>query len=91
MCGIVGYWDKRGADASIVEQMANQIIHRGPLREWGEELLDEKRLREKGFFDPVPIWKMWHEHVSGKRRWHYYLWDVLMFQAWLGIQKSEVL
>ncbi len=30
MCGIVGYWDKRGADASIVEQMAMQIQHRGP-------------------------------------------------------------
>lgn len=55
---------------------------RGPLREWAEELLNEQRLRDEGFFDSVPIQQMWQEHVSGKRRWHYHLWDVLMFQAW---------
>ncbi len=56
---------------------------RGPLREWAEELLRENRLREEGFFDATPIRKMWLEHVSGKRRQQYHLWDVLMFQAWL--------
>jgi len=61
---------------------------RGPLRDWAEELIDKKHLREEGFFDPVPIHKMWNEHVSGKRSWHKELWDVLMFQAWLkGVRK----
>ena len=50
MCGIVGYWDKRGADASIVEQMAMQIRHRGPddtgvwLNEEGDLALAHRRL-----------------------------------------------
>ena len=56
---------------------------RGPLRDWAESLLDQKRLREEGILNPSPVRKMWQEHVSGQRCWHYHLWDVLMLQAWL--------
>lgn len=56
---------------------------RGPLREWAEELLDEDRLRREGYLHPAPIRKKWDEHLSGRRNWQYWLWNVLMFQAWL--------
>lgn len=59
---------------------------RGPLREWAESLLDEKKLIDEGFFDPNIIREKWHEHLSGKRSWQTQLWDVLMFQAWLDTQ-----
>jgi asparagine synthase (glutamine-hydrolysing) len=56
---------------------------RGPLRDWGEALLDAARLKREGFFNPMPIRQKWREHLSGECNWQYYLWDVLMFQAWL--------
>ena len=61
---------------------------RGPLREWAEDLLDERRLREEGYFNPAPIRKKWEEHLTGQRNWQYHLWNVLMFQAWLEKERA---
>ncbi|WP_368563211.1 asparagine synthase (glutamine-hydrolyzing) [Pseudoxanthomonas sp. UTMC 1351] len=55
---------------------------RGPLRDWAEAQLDERRLREEGHLDPVRIRAIWQEFQAGQRKWHTHLWGVLMFQAW---------
>jgi asparagine synthase (glutamine-hydrolysing) len=55
---------------------------RGPLRDWAEHLLDEKRLQTEGFLSPAAIRDKWAEHLSGRRNWQYWLWNVLMFEAW---------
>lgn len=54
----------------------------GPLREWAESLLDEDRLRKEGLFNPIPIRKIWHDHLAGTRNSKSQLWDILSFQAW---------
>jgi len=55
---------------------------RGPLREWAEDLLEESRLINEGFFHPEPIRIAWEEHLKGNNM-HNKLWGILMFQAWL--------
>jgi asparagine synthase (glutamine-hydrolysing) len=53
------------------------------LKAWADDLLNAGRLKREGFFNPAPIAQKWREHLSGERRWHYYLWNILQFQAWL--------
>jgi asparagine synthase (glutamine-hydrolysing) len=55
---------------------------RGPMRDWAEALLDERRLREEGFLDVARIRAAWKDHLAGSGEWQHYLWVALMFQAW---------
>ena len=60
---------------------------KGPLRGWAEALLNEHRLKDENLFNPEPILQKWQEHLTGKYNWQYYLWDILMFQAWLEVNR----
>ena len=55
---------------------------RGPLREWAENLLNERKLLDEGYFNPKIIRKKWDDYISDKNKSLYDLWNVLMFQAW---------
>ena len=60
---------------------------RGPLKEWGSELLNYTRLKNEGFFNPDIVINKWNEHQSGKRNWQHQIWSLLMFQNWLDNNK----
>jgi asparagine synthase (glutamine-hydrolysing) len=55
---------------------------RGPLRDWAADLLDPQAMRQAGLLEPAPIQEKWAEHLSGRRNWQHFLWNVLMFEAW---------
>ena len=56
---------------------------RGPLKAWAEGLLDPARLGRQSLLHPAPVARAWAEHQSGRRNHQHFLWNVLMFQAWL--------
>ncbi len=61
---------------------------RGPLRAWGDELLDASVLRADGYFDAVEVRRRWDAHQSGTVDLQAQIWPILMFQSWLHDGRS---
>ena len=59
---------------------------RGPLKDWAEDMLNQDKLENEGFFSPSIVRKTWREHLKGKRNWEHKIWNLLMFQSWLDSQ-----
>jgi asparagine synthase (glutamine-hydrolysing) len=55
---------------------------RGPLRSWACDLLSPERLRRQGLFNATRVGHKLGEHMSGRQNNGYWLWNVLMAQAW---------
>ncbi|MYN13578.1 asparagine synthase (glutamine-hydrolyzing) [Pusillimonas sp. TS35] len=64
---------------------------RGPLRDWAQSLLAPYRLLAEGYFDYKSVQAAWEAHLSGKCDYANRLWCILMFQAWLENEESNVM
>ncbi|MDI1241665.1 MAG: asparagine synthase C-terminal domain-containing protein, partial [bacterium] len=81
---------------AMKDLLPHDILHRPkkgfgiPIAEWLKgrlnplmhEMLDGKRLREQGLFDPDYVQKLVDEHESGKASHHKELWTLLVFELW---------
>ncbi len=56
---------------------------RGPLREWAETLLDERRLAAEGWFEARAVRRAWERFLAGRGNLQHGLWCVLQAQSWL--------
>jgi asparagine synthase (glutamine-hydrolysing) len=68
---------KRGFQVPVAKWL------RGELYEWAETLLAEAQLQREGFFNASVVRHRWRQHIEHDADWSFFLWTVLMFQAWL--------
>ena len=54
------------------------------LRGWAADLLDPALIRRQGVLDPARVAGLHREFLRGQGHVCHRLWNVLMFQAWLG-------
>ena len=61
---------------------------RGPLRDWGQSLIEDVTRSGEQWFDANIVTGWWSDHQSRRTDRHHALWNVLMFQAWLRRQQG---
>jgi asparagine synthase (glutamine-hydrolysing) len=61
------------------------IVHwlRGPLKEWGEEMLYKSQNSNLSVINNNDFLIMWEEHQDNKRNWHHGLWALFVLTQWL--------
>jgi hypothetical protein len=68
---------------------------RGPLKDWAENLLSEKKLREGGFFQPTIIREKWKARIYDKPESYFKLyepansWQITLLH-WSGFQRNLI-
>jgi len=62
---------------------------RGPLREWAEELLDERILKEEGLFDAPAVRGYWNQHLAANADYWQLAWNILVFRQWHSYWESD--
>lgn len=91
-----GYNQKYILRKAMEDVLPREIIHRRkagfglPVRSWLRnemrdmmgDLLSEKRVRERGLFQPAAISRLIHENQTGIRDHTFSLWSVLTLELW---------
>jgi asparagine synthase (glutamine-hydrolysing) len=57
---------------------------KGELRDWCRDLLDLRSIAAQGYLDPALVQDRLIRFERGETMWVHQLWDILMFQAWMG-------
>lgn len=52
------------------------------LREMTDDLLSERRVRDRGLFRPAAVAKLIKEHREGKQDWAMQIWQLLTLEIW---------
>mgnify|MGYP001214062014 CR=1 FL=1 len=53
------------------------------LRDWSEDLIDEKKIKNQGYLNHKLVKNMWSDFINGKKIYDNKIWAILMFQSWL--------